>query len=56
MARTPRRLPKLTDRIALGRIGLRVSLFCLGLVRRPQTIAAAFESGINFFFLTADLH
>src|SRR5206468_4192843 len=35
---------------------LRVSPFCLGLVASEDTVCAAFEAGINFFFLTADLH
>jgi hypothetical protein len=50
------RLPRLTDRLALGRTGIRISPVCLGMVRRPDTIAAAFDAGANFFFLTADLH
>ena len=50
------RLPQFTDRLALGREGLVVSPFCLGLVRVPETISAAFDAGINFFFLTADMH
>ena len=55
---TPSRLTllKLTDRLNLGETGLSVSPFCLGRVRSPETIPAAFEAGINFFFLTADLH
>ncbi len=48
-------LPKLTDRLTLGP-GLRVSPFCLGTTRSPDTVLAAFDAGINFFFLTADLH
>jgi hypothetical protein len=32
-----------------------VSPFCLGIVRQPETIGAAFDAGINFFFLTADI-
>src|SRR6266540_1673365 len=49
-------LPKLTDRLTLGEDGLRVSPFCLGLVGSDDTACAAFDSGINFFFLSADLH
>jgi hypothetical protein len=56
MARSRRRLPRLKDRIALGRTALRVSPFCIGLVRRPETVTAAFDAGVNFFFLSADLH
>lgn len=33
-----------------------VSPFCLGYVRSPDAIPAAFDAGINFFFLSADLH
>jgi hypothetical protein len=33
-----------------------VSPFCLGIVRQPETVGAAFDAGINFFFLTADMH
>jgi len=53
---SPARLPQFTDRLALGREGLAVSPFCLGIVRMPETIGAAFDAGINFFFLTADMH
>jgi len=55
--RTPRtHLPHFTDRLALGGEGLAVSPFCLGLVGAPETIGTAFDAGINFFFLTADMH
>jgi hypothetical protein len=50
------RLPFFTDRLALGDQGLRVSPFCLGHVREPDTVLAAFDAGINFFFITADMH
>ncbi len=53
---SPTRLPKLTARFALGRQRLAVSPFCLGIVRQPEAIGAAFDAGINFFFLTADMH
>jgi hypothetical protein len=33
-----------------------VSPFCLGIVNDPRAVSAAFDAGINFFFLTADLH
>jgi hypothetical protein len=49
------RLPKLTERLTLGRT-LQVSPFCLGIVEDPRTIPAAFDAGINFFFVTADMH
>ena len=48
-------LPKLTDRIPLGD-GLEVSPVCLGMVSKPELVSAAFEAGINFFFVTADMH
>jgi aryl-alcohol dehydrogenase-like predicted oxidoreductase len=50
------RLPRPSDRIAFGRTGIRVSPLCVGLVDDPTTVPAAFDAGINFFFLTADLH
>src|SRR5581483_4876061 len=55
--RTCAAFPKPTDRLALGDGGLRVSPYCLGLVQEdPRTLEAAFEAGINFFFVTGDLH
>jgi len=50
-----RTLPRMTDRIAIGR-GLRVSPFCLGSVSDWRLIPAAHEMGVNFFFVTADMH
>ena len=49
-------LPRLTDRIGLGESRLQVSPICLGYAGSPATIPAAFDAGINFFFITADLH
>ncbi len=49
-------LPRFTDRLSVGAAGLSVSPFCLGLVRTEETISAAFDAGINFFFLTTDMH
>jgi hypothetical protein len=49
-------LPKLTDRLPLGTSGLEVSPICVGIVGEPAVIPAAFEAGINFFFVTADMH
>ena len=49
-------LPRLTDRLALGESGLRVSPVCLGIVESPEVVPAAFDAGVNFFFVTADLH
>ena len=50
------RLPRFTDRLPLGDQGLAVSPFCLGMVREAVTVCAAFDAGINFFFLSTDLH
>ena len=47
-------LPRATDRIAIA--DLNASPFCIGMVDNPDTIGAAFDAGINFFFVTADLH
>jgi hypothetical protein len=49
-------LPKATDRLRLGISGLSVSPICLGIVGSPETIGVAYDAGVNFFFLTADLH
>jgi hypothetical protein len=49
-------LPKPTDRLPLGASGLEVSPICIGITDDPRTIPAAFEAGINFFFVTADMH
>jgi hypothetical protein len=49
------RVLELTDRYPLGN-GLQVSPFCLGLVGDPDVVPAAFEAGINFFFISADMH
>lgn len=49
-------LPHLSDRLDLGKDGLRVSPFCLGMVGDPAVVPAAFDAGLNFFFLTADMH
>jgi hypothetical protein len=49
----------MTDRSALGRSGLSVSPFCLGLLLPsvpPRTVVEAYDMGINFFFLSADMH
>jgi aryl-alcohol dehydrogenase-like predicted oxidoreductase len=50
------RLPSLTERLVLGRSGLAVSPVCLGMVGAPEIVLAAFRAGINFFFVTADMH
>lgn len=51
-----RPLPRLNDRLPLGTSGLRVSPLCVGSVPSADTILAAFDAGINFFFVSADLH
>ena len=50
------RLPKPTDRLPLGASGLKVSPCCLGMTASADSVIAAYDSGINFFFVTADLH
>jgi hypothetical protein len=40
----------------LGSTGLEVSPVCLGICGKPQIVPQAFDVGVNFFFLTADLH
>jgi hypothetical protein len=42
-------------RLKLGR-GLQVSPVCLGIVHHPSMVVRAYDAGINFFFLTADMH
>jgi hypothetical protein len=54
--RRRRRLPRLTDRLKLGSKGLAVSPVCLGTVGAAEVIPAAYDAGINFFFISADLH
>src|SRR4051812_39900076 len=49
-------LPAPGDRLPLGDCGLKVSPFCLGMVGEPATVPAAFDAGVNFFFVTADMH
>jgi hypothetical protein len=47
---------RLSDRRPLGRSGLSVSPLCLGLTGDPATVEEAYQAGVNFFFLSADLH
>ena len=47
-------LPRPGDRLAIA--DLNVSPFCVGMVADPDTIGAAFDAGINFFFVSADMH
>src|SRR5262245_7779800 len=49
-------LPQASDRVLIGKEGLAVSPICVGHVEDPDTISTAFDLGINFFFLTADMH
>ena len=49
-------LPKPTDRFMLGKSGLQVGPICLGMTASPQTVIAAYDEGVNFFFVTGDLH
>ncbi len=54
-ASTKRRaLPSPADRLAIG--PLSVSPICLGIVSSPDTLEAAFAEGINFFFVSVDMH
>jgi hypothetical protein len=55
-ARPRRSLPCPADRLPLGTGGLQVSPFCLGIVGAPATVTAAFDAGVNFFFVSADMH
>ncbi|MCW2248158.1 hypothetical protein M2352_003792 [Azospirillum fermentarium] len=48
-------LPKPHDRLPLGLTGMTVSPLALG-ITTPDTVLAAYDMGINFFFLTSDLH
>ncbi|MEM9061498.1 MAG: hypothetical protein AAGD13_13640 [Pseudomonadota bacterium] len=48
-------MPDPKDRLPLGVSGLTVSPFCIG-ISTPDTILAAHEMGVNFFFVSADLH
>lgn len=49
-------LPRCHNRLRLGKLGLQVSPICIGITESPATVPAAFEMGVNFFFLTGDLH
>jgi len=47
----------MTDRRALGAMqAMHVSPICLGAVDDPDTVLAAYDRGVNFFFVSADLH
>jgi hypothetical protein len=49
------KLPRVEDRLTVGD-RLRVSPICIGMVDDPATVPAAFDLGVNFFFLTVDMH
>jgi hypothetical protein len=49
-------LPTFDERYALGKRGLEISPFCVGAVGSEDTPSACFDQGINFFFISADLH
>jgi hypothetical protein len=49
-------LPKPGDRLRLGSTGLSVSPICLGMTSSAACVRAAFDAGVNFFFISADLH
>jgi hypothetical protein len=49
-------LPAFTDRLALAPDLPGVSPICVGMVRDASAIAAAFERGCNFFFVSCDMH
>jgi hypothetical protein len=40
----------------MGGLPVGVSPVCLGLVGDPRVVPAAFDAGVNFFFVTADMH
>ncbi len=42
--------------ITAGDSKLQVSPICVGMTGDPDTVIAAWDAGINFFFLTADMH
>jgi hypothetical protein len=42
--------------LRLGLSGLTVSPICIGITEDPDTVLEAFDAGINFFFVSADLH
>jgi hypothetical protein len=48
-------LPQFHDRIALGANRVQVSPFCLG-TTTEETVLEAYARGVNFYFVTADMH
>jgi hypothetical protein len=49
-------LPRVHDRLRLYQTSLTVSPVCIGITASPDTVISAFEAGINFFFVSGDLH
>lgn len=49
-------LPTATNRLPLGNTGLQVSPVCVGMTGSSAVITEAFDAGINFFFVSGDLH
>jgi hypothetical protein len=47
---------RFTDRIPIGRKPLLVSPLCIGIVEYPEFVLEAYDLGINFFFVTTDMH
>jgi hypothetical protein len=43
-----------SERVPVG--GLEASRLCLGMAGRADVVHAAFDAGVNFFFVTADMH
>ncbi|HEX2571209.1 MAG TPA: hypothetical protein VH877_16750 [Polyangia bacterium] len=55
-SRRSRPWPTLADRYVLGPDGRGVSPICLGATVSPDVLCEAFDAGINFFFVTCDMH
>ena len=49
-------LPGPGDRRRLGNSELMVSPLCVGITGEPEIVPAAYDAGVNFFFLSGDLH
>lgn len=49
-------MPAPVDRRRLGHSELMVSPLCVGITGEPEIVSAAYDAGVNFFFITADLH
>lgn len=53
---TPAPSLQIGDRRPLGASGRLVSRVCLGIAGSEETVCAAFDAGINFFFVSVDMH